>query len=202
MDNLTQNTLTLCGTIENPPIFSHESHDIKFFSFTLMTKRLSGAFDVIPIIASEDLLASTEILPENFIRINATLRSFNKRSESGNKLIISALAKEIFESQIEEYENTLELSGTVCKTPNYRKTPLGREICDLMLAVNRKYGRSDYLPLIVWGQNARRAAELSTGNMINLLGRLQSREYIKIIDGIESVRTTYEVSVSAFEKII
>ena len=202
MENSTQNTLTLCGKVDNYPLFSHESHDIKFFGFTLLTKRLSGAFDKIPVIANEELLSKADISPDQFIRIDSTLRSFNKKSESGNKLIISALAKEIFDCETEEYENTLELTGTVCKTPTYRKTPLGREICDLMLAANRKYGRSDYLPLIVWGQNARRAAELCTGHMINLLGRFQSREYIKVIDGAESIRTTYEVSVSAFEKII
>ena len=202
MENSTQNILTLCGKVDDYPVFSHESHDIKFFSFTLLTKRLSGAFDKIPVIANEDVLSKADIYLDRFIRIDSTLRSFNKKSANGNKLIISALAKEIIECDAEEYENMLELTGTVCKTPTYRKTPLGREICDLMLATNRKYGRSDYLPLILWGQNARRAADLCTGHMINLLGRLQSREYIKVIDGTESIRTTYEVSVSAFEKII
>ena len=112
-----------------------------------------------------------------------------------------AFAKEITPAGIGEFENDLELCGALCKAPVYRKTPLGREICDLMLAINRKYGRSDYLPVIVWGQNARHAAELSVGDIVSVLGRLQSREYIKVIDGVETVRTTYEVSVTAFEKI-
>ncbi len=202
MENLTNNSLILSGTLGSKPSFSHESHDVKFYTFTLLTKRLSGTFDEIPVIAREELLLYPPPEVGDFIGIKAELRSFNKRTELGNKLIISAFAKELFRASFEEYENTLELSGTVCKNPVYRKTPLGREICDLMLAINRKYGRSDYLPLIVWGQNARRAYELCAGDMINLLGRLQSREYTKTVDGEETIRTTYEVSVSAFEKII
>ena len=201
MENLSQNSLLLSGKIDSLPLFSHEAHDIKFFTFTLLSKRLSGTFDKIPVIIRDSLLDS---LPEvgEFITINSELRSFNKKTDTGNRLIISAFAKDFFPTDENEYENTLELSGTVCKSPTYRKTPLGREICDLMLAINRRYGRSDYLPIIVWGQNARRAAELTVGNSINLLGRLQSREYIKVIEGVENIRTAYEVSVSAFEKIV
>ena len=201
MENLSQNSLLLSGKVDSSPLFSHSAHDIKFFTFTLLTKRLSGTFDKVPVIIRDSLI---ETLPDagEFVTINSELRSFNKKTETGNKLVISAFAKDVFLAGENEYENSLELSGTVCKDPVYRKTPLGREICDLMLAINRRYGRSDYLPVIVWGQNARRAAELEVGNSINLLGRLQSREYIKLIDGVENIRTTYEVSVSAFEKIV
>ncbi len=202
MENLTHNSLLLAGSLDSTPVFSHESHDVRFYAFTLLTKRLSGTFDRIPVIIREDLLVPPAYETGDFVNIKAELRSFNKKTDSGNKLIISAFVKEISPASYGEYENTLELSGTLCKAPVYRKTPLGREICDLMLAINRRYGRSDYLPLIVWGQNARRADELSAGDMINLLGRLQSREYTKTIDGEESVRTTYEVSVSAFEKVM
>jgi len=201
MENSIQNSLYLVGKAEDSPVFSHESHDIKFFNFTLLTRRLSGTFDKIPITLREELLQSFSGVGE-FMEIQATLRSYNKKTETGNRLIVSAFAKDISPLSTCEYENTLELCGTLCKDPVYRKTPLGREICDLMLAINRRYGRSDYLPAIVWGQNARRAAELSVGATINLLGRLQSREYIKVIDGVETVRTTFEVSVSAFEKVI
>ncbi len=201
MENQVQNSLFLCGEMENSPIFSHEAHGIKFFTFTLLTRRLSGTFDKIPVMLREELI-SPELIDGTNVSVNAELRSYNKKTESGNRLIISAFAKEISPSSIGEHENDLELFGTLCKEPVYRKTPLGREICDLMLAINRKYGRSDYLPAIVWGQNARRAAELKVGNTLNILGRLQSREYIKVIDGVETVRTTYEVSVSAFEKVM
>lgn len=201
MENQVQNSLFLCGEVENSPTFSHEAHDIKFFTFTLLTKRLSGTFDKIPVILREEL-NSPELCEGASVSVNAELRSYNKKTESGNRLIVSAFAKEISFVAQGEFENDLELFGTLCKEPVYRKTPLGREICDLMLAINRKYGRSDYLPAIVWGQNARRAAELKVGNTVNILGRLQSREYIKVVDGIETVRTTYEVSVSAFEKVM
>ena len=201
MENQVQNSLFLCGEIENPPIFSHEAHGIKFFTFTLLTKRLSGTFDRIPVMIRADLL-SPEFIEGASVSVKAELRSYNKKTENGNRLIVSAFAKEISLSEDGNHENDLELFGTLCKDPVYRKTPLGREICDLMLAINRRYGRSDYLPAIVWGQNARRAAELNVGNTVNILGRLQSREYIKLVDGIETVRTTYEVSVSAFEKVM
>ena len=201
MENIVQNSLILSGEVENSPIFSHESHGIRFYSFILLTKRLSGTFDRVPVMFREELLSSP-ISEGNFLTVNASLRSYNKKTESGNRLIISAFAKEIFPADIGQFENDLELCGALCKAPVYRKTPLGREICDLMLAINRTSGRSDYRPVIVWGQNARHAAELSVGDVVSVLGRLQSREYIKVINGIETVRTTYEVSVTAFEKII
>ena len=201
MENQVQNSLFLCGEVESSPIFSHETRDIKFFTFTLLTKRLSGTFDKIPVIIREEMI-SPELYAGTSVKINAELRSYNKKTEAGNRLIVSAFAKEITLAEQGDFENDLELFGTLCKEPVYRKTPLGREICDLMLAINRKYGRSDYLPAIVWGQNARHASELNVGDVLSILGRLQSREYIKVVDGIETVRTTYEVSVSAFEKVM
>lgn len=201
MENQVQNSLFLCGEVENSPIFSHEAHGIKFYGFTLLTKRLSGTFDRVPVMLREELL-SPAFSDGDFLSISAELRSYNKKTDSGNRLIISAFAKEISPANTGEYENDLEICGALCKEPVYRKTPLGREICDLMLATNRRYGRSDYLPVIVWGQNARHASELKVGDTVSILGRLQSREYIKVTDGVETVRTTYEVSVSAFEKIM
>lgn len=198
MENETNNLLLLGGKVEASPVFSHESHGISFFSFSLLSKRLSGTFDRIPVLIREDLIIP-QLAEGEFVSVKSELRSFNKKTDTGNKLIISAFVREVSPALPGEYENSLELSGTLCKQPGYRKTPLGREICDMMLAINRRYGRSDYLPLIAWGQNARRAAELEAGDEINLLGRLQSREYTKTVDGVDTVRTTYEVSVSAFE---
>ena len=200
MENETNNLLLISGKVDTCPVFSHESHGINFFSFSLLSKRLSGTFDRIPVIIREDLIIP-ELADGEFVSVKSELRSFNKKTDTGNKLIISAFVREVAPAPFGEYENSLELSGTLCKDPVYRKTPLGREICDMMLAINRRYGRSDYLPLIAWGQNARRAAELVAGDEINLLGRLQSREYTKTVDGVETVRTTYEVSVSAFEQM-
>ena len=199
MKNTASNILHLAGEIGSPIEFSHESHNTKFYTFKLRSKRLSGTFDIINAIIREELLAEHDLKEGSFITTVCELRSFNRKTESGNKLIITAYIKELEISETEFHENELSLTGTICKTPVLRETPLGREICDIMLAINRKYGRSDYLPLIVWGRNARRAYELDTGDMITVIGRIQSREYIKVTDGEESVRTTYEVSVSSIE---
>ena len=130
------------------------------------------------------------------IRIAGEVRSFNNHSGEGSKLVISVFARELSPPETPVWVNEVELTGTLCKSPNRRTTPMGREICDLMLAVNRLYGRSDYLPCIVWGQNARRAALWDAGTRVHLLGRIQSREYIKNLDGQAVRRTAYEISVS------
>ena len=130
------------------------------------------------------------------IRIAGEVRSFNNHSGEGSKLVISVFARELSPPETPVWVNEVELTGTLCKSPNRRTTPMGREICDLMLAVNRLYGRSDYLPCIVWGQNARRAALWDVGTRVHLLGRIQSREYIKNLDGQAVRRTAYEISVS------
>lgn len=202
MEIVSQNSLILKGSVESDPTFSHESHGIRFYSFRVLVKRLSDAYDELCVIAKEELLDSDFPTLGEHIHIISELRSFNKRTEAGSRLLISAFAKKVSPCKYGEFENALSLTGTVCKAPVYRKTPLGREICDVMLAVNRRSGRSDYLPLIIWGQNARHAEEsLSVGDVISLEGRVQSREYIKNIDGKEHFRTAYEVSVSSFEKV-
>lgn len=199
MENTSSNLLYLSGEIGSSVEFSHESHNTKFYTFKLISKRLSGASDIINAIIREELLAENDLAEGCFISTVCELRSFNRKTENGNKLIITAYIKELELSRPEFYENELFLTGTICKTPVLRETPLGREICDIMLAINRKYGRSDYLPLIVWGRNARRAHEFNVGDMITVSGRIQSRDYIKVIDGEETLRTTYEVSVSSIE---
>lgn len=199
MINQSKNAVILCGTPESNPIFSHESHGERFLTFPILVKRLSQTADRINVLVNETLISNMEITPGDFIRISGELRSFNNKSGSGSKLIITAYAKEI-EPFEPIYANELELTGVICKNPIYRKTPLGREICDLMLAINRRYGRADYLPCIAWGRNAYSASQLAIGTTVSITGRIQSRNYIKVMDGVEYPKTTYEVSVSTIDK--
>ncbi len=201
MENFSQNSLSLCGEICTDIEYSHESHGSLFYSFKLKTQRLSGTYDTINILARDTLLDEERFSIGDFVSIQSELRSFNKKTDDGNRLIISAFAKEITRAVSGESQNDLCLSGTICKPPVFRKTPLGREICDIMLAINRRYGRSDYIPLVVWGRNARHAGTLSVGDVILITGRIQSREYTKVEDGCETTRTAFEVSVSSIEAV-
>ena len=199
MENATHNILYISGEVTSRVEFSHESHGCDFYTFKLASRRLSGTYDEINILANRNLIEGVDLTTGKFISASCSLRSFNKRTETGNKLIISAFAKELLPAPPDTHRNDLELCGAVCKPPIYRKTPLGREICDIMLATNRSYGRSDYLPVVIWGKNARAAAELNVGDMITVLGRIQSREYTKLVDGISQIKTTFEVSASSVE---
>ncbi len=201
MENFSQNSLSLTGEICSEIEFSHESHASRFYSFSVRVRRLSGTYDTVNILARDSLIEGMDFHIGDFVTIKSELRSFNKKADDRNHLIVSAFAKELHRADPETFENELQLSGTICKMPTYRRTPLGREICDIMLAINRKYRRSDYLPLVVWGKNARSASLLSTGDAIFITGRMQSREYIKVIDDTETTRTAYEVSVSSIESI-
>lgn len=193
-----ENTLILAGEVVTPPSFSHKTHECTFLHFTLSIFRLSGTCDKISVLAESSLLDGKNIIPGDFVEICGELRSYNNKSGIGNKLIVTAFARSV-SIVANLHKNELKLSGTICKTPTYRRTPLGREICDLMVAINRKYGRADYLPCISWGKNAQIASSFSVGDNISICGRVQSREYIKVIDGVNQVRTTYEVSVSIIE---
>ncbi len=196
MEHTPYNELSLCGTLNVSPTFSHESHGIRYFSFPLCIKRLSGAVDTINIIANETLLPDVKV--GDFLLVHGEIRSFNNNSGIGNKLSVFAFAKKLSICQC-EYQNDLNLGGVVCKTPIYRRTPFGREICDLMIAINRKYGRSDYLPCIAWGRIASSASILATGDFVHITGRFQSRTYVKALDDHEETRTAYEVSVFTLE---
>lgn len=197
MERTPYNELTLCGTLKELPMFSHESHGTRYFSFPLCIKRLSGVIDTVNIITSETLLPDS-LSPGDFLSVAGELRSFNNNSGVGNKLAIFAFAKKLSGDK-SEYQNDLKLGGVVCKVPIYRRTPFGREICDLMLAINRKYGRSDYLPCIAWGRISSAASVLNTGDFIHITGRLQSRTYVKALEDHEETRTAYEVSVFTLE---
>ncbi|MBE6912579.1 MAG: single-stranded DNA-binding protein [Oscillospiraceae bacterium] len=201
MENASHNILKLSGMVSSDPEFSHESHGTSFYSFKIEARRLSGTYDTINALINEKLLDECNFKNGDFITTNSELRSFNQKSDEGSKLIVSAFIKDVSRSESECFENELILTGTICKKPVYRKTPLGREICDIMLAINRRYRRSDYIPLIIWGRNARIADSYDTGDVITVTGRVQSREYIKVIDGEEFIKTAYEVSVSSIEAV-
>jgi len=193
----TKNSLVLAGQIENVPTFSHKAHDFTFMRFTLNIARLSGTFDRINVLINSNLI-DTDLQIGDYVEIEGELRSYNNKSGVGNKLVICAYARCI--KHISRCSrNELRLCGVICKLPIYRKTPLGREICDLMLAINRRYGRADYIPIIAWGKNAQYLSQLSIGESIEITGRIQSREYIKATDEDDIVRTAYEVSVSSID---
>lgn len=189
----TANHIELTGCLASKPEYSHNNHGRRFYSFYLEVARLSGAIDRLQILATEDLLTQTPAEEGAGIHISGQIRSFNNRSPVGRKLIISVLAEEM-EVSDEPHDNQVVLQGIICKDPIFRRTPLGREICDVMLAVNRPYHRADYLPCILWGSCAQEISLCPVGTPLSLTGRMQSRDYIKVIDGIAEQRTAYEIS--------
>lgn len=194
-ENISRNTARLCGVIAAAPAFSHSGRGECFYTFPLEVARLSGATDKINIIVRDELMESIQLCEAEKICVIGELRSFNNKSGEGAKLVITVFAKELYLCDDDDL-NEVHLIGTLCKKPNLRMTPMGRDICDLMLAVNRRYGRSDYLPCITWGLKAREAAEWGTGTMVTLEGRIQSRNYIKIVGGDPVEKTAFEVSVT------
>lgn len=198
-ENLNLNYAELCGTMAAAPMFSHISRGESFYIFPLCVERLSGAEDTINIVVREENLSEIQPQDEEKIRVIGEVRSFNNKSGGGARLVITVFAKKI-ELVCAEDENIIRLAGTLCKPPNKRTTPMGRDICDLMLAVNRRYGRSDYLPCIAWGTKAIKAAEWSVGTHVLLEGRIQSRSYIKLIDDVPIEKTAFEISVIEIEK--
>lgn len=193
---LCRNTVELCGALAAAPRFSHLSRGERFFIFPVETRRLSGAVDTINVVAREALLAALRIEEGERICVAGELRSFNNRREEGPKLVITVFARALSLAGGGEDVNAITLRGALCKQPVLRVTPMGRDICDLMVAVNRRCGRSDYLPCICWGARARTAALFDVGDGVELTGRVQSRQYIKLIDGEPVEKTAYEVSAS------
>lgn len=192
MTTETCNEVFLAGTALDAPALSHENHGQRFYRFFLEVPRLSGQADVLPVLLTEDLLLP--LAPGDAVRIRGQLRSFNNRSGVGSRLVLTVYAQEV-RAEAGEPLNRIRLSGSLCKPPVYRRTPLGRSICDLMLAVPRRYGRADYLPVIAWGQLAARCARLQVGDDLSLEGRFQSRTYKKVTDAGTQDRVAYEVSV-------
>lgn len=192
MTTQTRNEVLLEGTALEAPVLSHENHGTRFYRFPLEVPRLSGTPDTLPVLLPEPLLDTVHT--EAPLRVQGQLRSFNNRSGVGNRLVLTVYAQAI-QPGTGEPCNRILLSGALCKPPIFRRTPLGRSICDLMLAVSRRYGRADYLPVIAWGQLAVRAARLQVGDPLSLEGRVQSRAYRKVLeDGSIQDRVAYEVS--------
>ena len=192
MTTQTRNEVLLEGMALEAPALSHENHGTRFYRFPLQVPRLSGTPDTLPVLLPEPLLDTVQT--EAPLRVQGQLRSFNNRSGVGNRLVLTVYAQAI-QPGTGEPCNRILLSGALCKPPIFRRTPLGRSICDLMLAVSRRYGRADYLPVIAWGQLAVRAARLQVGDPLSLEGRVQSRAYRKVLeDGSIQDRVAYEVS--------
>ena len=194
-----RNTILLRGELAQTPRFSHESHGVAYETFPLRVARLSGAEDELNILAPRGMLAGLELEEGEQVTVSGEVRSSNTRSGQGSRLVISVLARSL-ERSPEEAENRLSLTGTLCKLPVYRRTPLGRDICDLLLAVNRRYGRTDYLPCISWGSLALYSRDLAVGTRVAIEGRLQSRVYHKDVAGEKVAHTAYEVSVMTMEE--
>ena len=204
------NQLVLVGKVTSDKRFSHEIYGEKFYVFDLSVPRLSGNADIIPITISERLLVERDIEIGNNIVIEGQFRSYNSYENEKNKLILTVFAKEIrFSDEQEEFQPTKEnisnevtLTGYICKKPIYRKTPFGREIADLLLAVNRAYNKSDYIPCIAWGRNARFCENVPVGTEIRIVGRVQSRQYEKKYeDGTSEIKVAYEVSIASLEVV-
>ena len=193
----TGNSIHLRGHVCQPLQFGHELFGEQFFVTTLRVPRLSGAEDFLPITLSERLLIDEPIAAGSILCLDGQLRSYNKVVEGSGRLLITAFAQRLLPEEDEENPNRVQLTGALCKAPSYRTTPFGREIADLMLAVNRSYGKSDYIPCITWGRTARYAANLKIGDKVQLVGRFQSRNYQKQLpDGTILNKVAYEVSVS------
>ena len=193
MEN-TFNSIILCGELMGIPTFSHENHSKNFYRFSLEVQRLSGTTDLLEILAPENLIQNLDVFGGGLLLVTGQIRSFNSNQEHGRKLIITVFADSVITCD-HDPKNEAVLTGCLCKQPVYRKTPLGREICDIMLAVNRPYRRTDYIPCILWGRTAQIVADKPVGTKIQLWGRLQSRQYIKVVGDGSEQRTTYEVSV-------
>lgn len=200
---IENNQVTIMGKIVSGFLYSHEIYGEGFYMVDVEVERLSDSTDIIPVMISERLLDVSQDYVGTCISVNGQFRSYNRHEEKKNKLVLSVFAREIeFIDEIDENakSNQIFLDGFICKEPIYRKTPLGREIADILLAVNRPYGKSDYIPCISWGRNARFASSFQVGDRCMVWGRIQSREYMKKISEEEQEkRVAYEVSVSKLE---
>ena len=191
---LNYNRVHLCGQAADAPVLSHINHGCAFYRFTLSVLRLSGQADKLPVIVPKTLLDAVPVAAGDTVTAIGQLRSFNNKSGQGSRLVISVFAH-VLEKGGEAPLNVIQLSGVLCKPPVLRRTPLGREISDIILAVNRRYGRADYLPCIAWGAVAAQTADMHTGQRLTVEGRVQSRVYTKNENGVLTERTAYEVSI-------
>lgn len=181
------NRMTACGRLERAPELSHEVMNEPFYTGTLLVKRLSGAVDRLPVTLPGKLIAESGVPLDSLLLMTGQVRSYNKVIEGAGRLMITLFAQSVTPTNDNETLNRVELCGALCKPPVYRSTPFGREICDMMLAVNRAFGKSDYIPCIAWGRNAQYASRFHVGDHLRIGGRLQSREYQKLMDNGEYI---------------
>ena len=189
----TDNQITLRGSLLALPWLSHENHGKKFYRFTLEVPRLSGTVDLLPIVAEESILNAMDLSGGEMLTVTGQIRSHNVRTDGIRRLLIFVFATGIV-CEDGEPINDVIIQGPLCKAPVYRRTPLGREICDVMLAVPRAFSRADYLPCILWGRTALEASNCHTRDVVRIYGRLQSRIYTKLTEDGPEERTAYEIS--------
>ena len=189
----SENQIILRGSLVDLPQFSHENHRKRFYRFTLCVPRLSGAEDLLPVVASEQVLEQMDLSGGTMLRIEGQIRTHNVRENGARRLLIFVFAASVTAQEGEPINDVL-LQGPLCRDASYRRTPLGREICDVMLAVPRAFYRADYLPCILWGRVAKEAAQMQTGEILRISGLLQSRIYTKLTQEGRQERTAYEVS--------
>ena len=202
---MENNQVEIMGRIASEFVFSHQVFGEGFYLVDVLVKRLSDSEDCIPVMISERLMDITQDYIGEYIHVIGQFRSYNRHEEKRNRLVLSVFAREIsfVDGEGDKVKsNQIFLDGYICKTPIYRRTPLGREISDMLLAVNRPYGKSDYIPCICWGRNARFTSGFEVGGHVQIWGRIQSREYVKKLDDdTTEKRVAYEVSVSKLEYV-
>ena len=197
---MNNNVATLCGVVEREPKYSHDMYGEGFYESVIVVPRLSDQVDKIPFTVSERLLVDGKIAVGNTVTLVGQLRSYNKIVGNKSKLFLTLFVRDVADNDEEQNPNVIDVVGYVCKPPVYRMTPFKREICDVLLAVNRAYNKSDYLPCIAWGRNARFVKDVPVGAKLTINGRIQSREYQKTLDSGEiETRLAYEVSVNRIE---
>ena len=198
---MKNNKVTISGEVVSEPEFSHEVYNEGFYEFYLKVNRLSVAYDIIPVTISERLMKISNIKVGSKISGYGQFRSYNKLQDGKSKLLLTVFLREIVPYDEYANPNSIEITGYVCKEPVFRTTPFNREISDVLLAVNRSYNKSDYLPCIAWGRNARFVKDFVVGDKVIVSGRIQSREYQKKVDDEVVTRTAYEISLSKIELI-
>lgn len=196
-EQMNNNKLQLTGKIVKEPVYTHEVFGEGFYETYIEVPRLSEQYDVIPVTISDRLISENEIKVGDEISVVGQFRSYNKQEGDKSRLLLTAFVRDVVSEEEISNPNQIEICGYVCKTPVYRTTPFKREICDVLLAVNRAYNKSDYIPCIMWGRNARFVKSLPVGSKLSVTGRIQSRKYVKTFeDGTTEERVAYEVSAS------
>ena len=200
-EQMNNNKVMLTGKVVSKAKFSHETFGEGFYELTLAIPRLSDKEDLIPVLVSEKLLTDGKFEVGNTVRIKGQFRSYNKNDGEKSKLVLTVFVREVVENMDETVNpNIIEINGFICKPPIYRTTPFKREICDILVAVNRAYNKSDYLPCIAWGRNARYIKNIQIGSKLFIVGRIQSREYQKKLeDGQIENKTAYEISITRIQ---